>query len=106
MLPPSERNGAFGDQKGPKMADEVGVSEVSAADLCAISSTRLMMLETHSPCGNDVRFQPEDIGYALTLVALGVTNLTDGVEELDAGHPLVRGQFDLTRKLVDMANQS
>jgi len=41
MLPPNSRKGAFGDQKGPRMEEEVGSAPVSLRCLWAISSTRL-----------------------------------------------------------------
>lgn len=41
MLAPRARKGACGDQKGPRIAEEVGVMPFSAATLWAISSTRL-----------------------------------------------------------------
>jgi len=41
MEPPASRNGAFGDQKGPRMDDDVGSMPVSETTLWAISSTRL-----------------------------------------------------------------
>jgi hypothetical protein len=41
MLPPSSRNGALGDQKGPRIEDEVGATVPSVTSLCAISSTSL-----------------------------------------------------------------
>jgi hypothetical protein len=43
MLPPSSRNGAFGDQKGPSMEEEVGSLPFSLRSLWAISSTSLQM---------------------------------------------------------------
>lgn len=41
---PFSRNGALGDQKGPKMDDDVGSTVPSATILFAISSTRLHTL--------------------------------------------------------------
>lgn len=42
MVPPFSRKGAFGDQKGPRMAEDVGSTPVSEMSLWAISSTRLV----------------------------------------------------------------
>jgi hypothetical protein len=41
MVSPSGRNGECGDQKGPRIVEEVGVSPDSLMCLCAISSTSL-----------------------------------------------------------------
>jgi hypothetical protein len=41
MEPPRSRKGALGDQKGPRMEEEVGSMEPSETILWAISSTRL-----------------------------------------------------------------
>lgn len=43
MLPPSSRNGAFGDQKGPRIEEDVGLAP-SVTIECAISSTRLELV--------------------------------------------------------------
>jgi hypothetical protein len=40
-LAPSSRKGVSGDQKGPRMADEVGVLPSSVTTVWLISSTRL-----------------------------------------------------------------
>lgn len=41
MVSPLSRKGALGDQKGPRMEEEVGSMSPSAMILLAISSTRL-----------------------------------------------------------------
>ena len=41
MLPPRSRKGAFGDQKGPRIEEEVGSLPFSVMSLWAISSTSL-----------------------------------------------------------------
>lgn len=41
MVDPLSRNGASGDQKGPRIAEDVGSISSSEMILCAISSTRL-----------------------------------------------------------------
>lgn len=41
MDSPSSRKGALGDQKGPRMEEEVGSAPLSEACLWAISSTSL-----------------------------------------------------------------
>lgn len=41
MLAPRSRKGALGDQKGPRIEEEVGSMPFSEMSLCAISSTRL-----------------------------------------------------------------
>ena len=42
MVLPSSRKGALGDQKGPRMEEEVGSEPFSVMSLWAISSTSLL----------------------------------------------------------------
>jgi hypothetical protein len=43
MVSPRSRKGEWGDQKGPRMVEEVGVSPDSLMCVWAISSTRLFI---------------------------------------------------------------
>ena len=56
----------------------------------------------------NIRLETKDIGDAVGLVtgllALGV-DAANGVDELDTGHPLVNGEFDLTGEVVEVTDQ-
>lgn len=53
MLPPSSRKGALGDQKGPRIEEEVG-SAPSVNILWAISSTRLETVRFRLPVSSEL----------------------------------------------------
>lgn len=55
MLPPSSRNGAFGDQNGPRIEEDVGAMVPSVTSLWAISSTRLVDVSKYVICGRSGR---------------------------------------------------
>lgn len=52
-----------------------------------------------------LRLQTDHITDTVALVANGSADLADGVDELHAHHPLGGGQFNLARKVVDVADQ-
>lgn len=53
-----------------------------------------------------VRLQPDHVADKLALVALVVAHLAGPVEQLDAGHPFVDGEFVLAREVMHMADQA
>jgi hypothetical protein len=55
--------------------------------------------------GESVRFQSDHVGDSLALVTLAIADLAHGVEELYAQHPLVDGEFGLSREVVDVADE-
>lgn len=58
---------------------------------------------------SDLRLETQDIGDTVSLVAglLAVTiDLTDSVDEVNGGHPLIDGELDLTGEVVEVADQS
>lgn len=115
MDPPSSRKGALGDQKGPRIEDEVGSRLPSETILWAISSTRLGGGGVSGGfgwgCGGkggNVRLEAENVADAVRLVAgllaVGV-DAAELVDKLDAGHPLVNGELDLAAEVVDVLDQ-
>lgn len=81
MDPPRGRKGALGDQKGPRIEEEVGMSPVSVMCLCAISSTSLMEYK-HLQDGlhlkrENLRFETDNVGDTLAFVSDGSADLTD-----------------------------
>lgn len=51
------------------------------------------------------RLKANDVANAVAFIANGRADLADGVDELDAEHPLGRGELDLAGKLVDVLDQ-
>jgi hypothetical protein len=91
------------------MEEEVGKTPDSEAILWAISSTRLGCVRYDDCVGNlngYLRFEPNDVGDALSLISLLIADLSDGIHELDAHHPLIDGEFDFSSKVMDMSDQS
>jgi hypothetical protein len=118
MLPPFSRQGASGDQKGPRMTLLVGVSpdslmwrfESSVTTLeNPVSPFRSRFRNCHRFWWDraeqeDLRFQTNHIAHAVHLIASGGADLPHRVQEVDACQPFFRSQIDLTRKRVDMSD--
>jgi len=107
MESPRFLNGAFGDQNGPRMAEEVGESPVSETWWFAISVMRLRLLDSgmRALMLVYVRLDTSDIADTVGLVSLGGRDLTNTVEPVDTGHPLLRGELYLTNKLMEVGEE-
>ena len=106
MLPPSSRNGAFGDQKGPRMEEDVGLAP-SVNIACAISSTRLEMVILNI---NDLgkcylRFESNNVRNSMSFISDWSAGLSDRVDELDSHHPLIWSELNFAREVMDVLNE-
>jgi hypothetical protein len=108
MLPPRGRNGALGDQKGPRMEDEVGFAP-SVKSLWAISSTSLQVsvfgVNLKNGLGEYIRFKTKDIRNSLSFISYFGADLTNGVDEVDAHHPFVHRELNFSSEVVEMSNE-
>ena len=80
----------------------------SAMILLAISSTSLN--GQYSICGGgnkkDVRLEAQNVGHAMRLIASLGRALAHSVDEVHTGHPLVVGELDLARKVVEVPEEA
>lgn len=111
MEPPFSRKGASGDQKGPRIEEEVGMSPDSETCLWAISSTRLfrrLELDLKQRGEVYIRFQASNVRNAVHLVpglVAGVVHVAHFVQELHSDHPLVDRELDLPGEVMEMLEQ-
>lgn len=111
MGEPRGRKGAWGDQKGPRMDEDVGSRSSRETMLWAISSTRLegvLVCEgivCGRECARDLRLEPENVGHPQGLIADLGGGLPDAVDKVHADHPLINCQLNLSREVVDVPDQ-
>lgn len=53
----------------------------------------------------NLRFQPNNVRHTLPLIANLRANLTDRINEVNAQHPLVNTELDLSCEVVNMSDQ-
>ncbi|CRK23524.1 hypothetical protein BN1723_013010 [Verticillium longisporum] len=128
-LAPRSRNGVSGDQKGPRMADDVGALPSGISTVWLISSTSLVLLvwgleakssrsrrevteakkirtEKKIRTGKkNARLDAQNVAHAPRLVAVLLVRLAQRVDVVDARDPLVLRQLDLAAKVVHVADQ-
>lgn len=94
-----------GDQKGPRIAEEVGSRPASVTILWLISSTNLShyqlavhftLPEKHS------RLDAQNVAHAPRLIAVLPVGLADGIDVVDADDPLVLCELDVAAEVVEM----
>lgn len=91
------------------MALCVATSAAAAAFLYVISSTNLENLM--SACSDAsvwgvLRFQPYDVTDEPALIAAVVAHLPCPIHHLDPFHPLIRGELDFPRKIMEVPDET
>lgn len=129
-LAPRSRNGVSGDQKGPRIAEEVAETPSAVTTVWLISSTRLdmllaifkfyilfskwlIMLFAKGTCERLCpkqkkwysRLDTQDITHSPSLISVFPVVYSYRVDVVDAQNPFVLCELDLSAKIVDMADQ-
>lgn len=113
MVDPFSRLGASGRQKGPRMAESVAEMPALAAVRCVMSSTSLVVVTVRIRNGGaprqekarHLRLQPDNVTEQDALVAALRAHLPSAVDHVDAREPLVHGQVNLSRKIMNVLDQ-
>lgn len=98
-------------QNGPRIAEAVSPFVLLVAALKVMSSTSLQVCLirfrfclVHSV--KYLRFQADDIAKQLSLISLVIAHLAALINHLHACHPLIRSELHLSRKIVNMLDES